>query len=90
MRLIGRHKLQALRNTGAEAEKWLRSWTVEVVNAHWKTASDVTYQFPSVLQEGSIFVFPVVSCRWSIALLVAFPRETALVTALRAKDAHGR
>jgi hypothetical protein len=90
VRLIGREKLQALRQNGTEADKWVRAWMTEVVNAHWKCPGDVTAQFPNVVQEGRIFVFPVLSLTWSIDMLIAFPSETALVMDLRSRGINGR
>lgn len=90
MRLLGREKLQTLRHSGAEIEKWMRAWMSEVLNAHWKCPSDVASQFPNVIKEGRIFVFPVLSSAWSIDMLIAFPSETALVMALRSRGINGR
>jgi mRNA-degrading endonuclease HigB of HigAB toxin-antitoxin module len=90
VRLIGRQKLQSLHQSGSGAEKWLRAWMAEIVNAHWKCAEDVLVQFPNVSQEGRIFVFPVLSSAWSIDMLIAFPTETALVMALRQRGSDGR
>ncbi len=84
MRLIGRNRLAPLRAKSPEVDKWTTAWVAEVVNAHWACPNDISSQFPNSSQEvGNIFLFPVLQCRWSIALLVTFPHQTALVTALR-------
>jgi mRNA-degrading endonuclease HigB of HigAB toxin-antitoxin module len=90
LRVLGREKLQTLRQSGAEVEKWMRAWMTEVLNAHWKCPGDVTTQFPNVVQEGRIFVFPVLSSAWSIDMLIAFPSETALVMAIGSRGTNGR
>lgn len=84
MRLLGRERLNKLRGTGDQVEKWLRSWVAEVRAAHWKKPADVRHQFPRAQQEGdSSFTFPVADCDCEICLLIAFPQEVAVITDLR-------
>ena len=84
MRLLGRERLNKLKCTGDQAEKWLRSWIAEVRAAHWKKPADVCHQFPHAQQDGdSSFSFPVAGCDCNICLLIAFPQEVALITDLK-------
>jgi mRNA-degrading endonuclease HigB of HigAB toxin-antitoxin module len=85
MRLLGRHKLRALQGNGPEVDRWMVSWTSEILVATWRSPADVADQFPKSSQESlNVFVFPVINSRWSIALLVAFPEQIAFVSSLRA------
>ncbi|MGU2418776.1 type II toxin-antitoxin system HigB family toxin [Burkholderia cenocepacia] len=87
MRLVGRERLDHLRGTGEMIEKWVRSWTAEVVAAHWKHPSDVEDQFPNARHQGDgHFVFPVSGCDRVICLLIAFAQGIALVTDLKADN----
>lgn len=87
MRLIGREKLRCLKGTGEQNEKWLRSWTSEIIGAHWKIPSDVIKQFPKAKHDGEgNFEFPVGDCYWTIHLLITFTHGVALVTNLNAKN----
>ncbi len=84
MRLLGRHRLDPLFAKGAPVRRWTLSWVAEVVTGTWTCPADVISQFPSLCQENeNIFIFPVTSCTSSIALLIAFPQQIAVVTALR-------
>lgn len=87
MRLVGREKLRRLKGTGEQSEKWLRSWTSEVIDAHWKFPSDVIKQFPKAKHDGEgYFMFPVGDCDWTISLLITFTYGVALVTNINAKN----
>ncbi len=87
MRLIGREKLLRLRDKGAEAERWVRSWVAEVAEAHWRKPDDVTSQFPNARQRSEgYFVFPVGQCGVAILLHIAFPQGIALISDLDSND----
>ena len=84
MRLLGRNRLQPLMDKGSAVRKWTLSWVAEVRDAQWTCAAHVLDQFPNLSQENDIFVFPVVSSTTSVVVLFAFPKQIALITALRA------
>lgn len=85
MRLVGRNRLAPLQTEDLVVARWTTNWMAEVASAHWVSADDISDQFPNSSQElENIFVFPVITYRWSIALLVSFPDQIALVTDLRA------
>jgi mRNA-degrading endonuclease HigB of HigAB toxin-antitoxin module len=84
MRLLGRNRLQPLLDTGSLVRKWTLSWVAEVRDAQWTCAAHVVNQFPNLSQENNIFVFPVTSCTTSVVVLLEFPQQIALITALRA------
>lgn len=91
MRLLGRERLCCVKDNGRDAEKWLRSWTAEVMAAHWKHPVDVNHQFPNARHQGQgRFLFRVGSSKLTINLLIAFPQGVALITELKADDEnHG-
>ncbi len=54
--------------------------------ANWRSPADVVDQFPNSSQESlNVFVFPVINSRWSIALLVTFPEQIALVSSAESR-----
>jgi hypothetical protein len=84
MRLLGRNRLDPLYARGVAIRTWTLSWVSEVLNATWSCPADVIVQFPNLSQEnGNLFIFPVISSTSSIALLIAFPQQIAVVAALR-------
>lgn len=84
MRLLGRNRLGSLYDKSGTVRKWTASWAAEVMSATWACPADVVLQFPNSKQENHIFVFPVIDCTLSIALLIAFPEQIAVITAVRA------
>lgn len=87
MRLIGREKLDQLRGSGAEAERWARAWVAEVASAHWRHPGDVTDQFPNARHQGQgRFLFPIGACQLAIQLQIAFAQGIALISDLHIYD----
>ena len=91
MRLIGRHMLHRLRHREVNAEKWVRSWASEVMDAHWRKPVDVTTQFPKAHdQGGGLFLFPVDRGELAIRVQIAFPQGIALISGFNSNDeTHG-
>lgn len=84
MRLIGRDKLKVI---SGEVDRWLRSWCIEVVNAHWRSSNDVVNQFPNahVRPEGD-FLFPIGDSGYSVQLQIAFAQGVALILNMQQND----
>jgi mRNA-degrading endonuclease HigB of HigAB toxin-antitoxin module len=84
MRLIGRDKLK---RTGAEVDRWLRSWCAEVAHAHWRSPEDITDQFPNAwIRSDGDFIFPVNASGYSVRLQVAFQHSIALILEMNRID----
>ncbi len=87
MRLLGRNRLSHLYSKNEQIENWVRSWTAEVLAAHWKHPVDVQGQFPNAHHQcDGVFMFPVGSCNWAICVHIAYPQGVALITELKIKD----
>ena len=87
MRLLGRERLERLCSQSEKARKWVQSWMAELLDAQWKTSSDVRRQFPNVRCNGEcMFVFPVHSCNCAVSVLVAFPQAVAVIQEMKVTD----
>lgn len=91
MRLIGRQKLDRLKSSGADTERWARAWVAEVAEAHWRQPADVTEQFPNATHKGAgRFSFPISHCAVEVQLWIAFAQGIALISDLTNKEVtHG-
>jgi mRNA-degrading endonuclease HigB of HigAB toxin-antitoxin module len=83
MRLIGRERLNLLRQGSEATEKWVRSWLAEVRDAHWKHPADLKAQFPKAsCSIDGLAKFPLPDNTTCIHLRVAFPLGIALISAI--------
>ncbi|MFJ3048266.1 hypothetical protein ACIPEN_20730 [Herbaspirillum chlorophenolicum] len=84
MKLHGRNKLQALYGLDTETDKWLCSWTSELIYANWKQSKDVLRQFPQAKNVANeVFQFRVGTQSVWIEVAMMFPLAIAIVTDLR-------
>ena len=81
MRLIGKEKLLRLRGINDEIDTWVLAWVTELSNASWANQVDLGNSFPNMDSlEGSLFVFPICSSKYSIKVILCFNRSIALIT----------
>lgn len=84
MRLIGRERLRPLMAKSEQMQRWVRSWTSEVQDAHWKGHADVLAQFPRAqcTPSGSArFPLPT-DDHAGISVCLAFAQGVALIFAV--------
>lgn len=84
MRLVGKERLQCLRNAGGQLQIWAQAWVCEVQNSQWRSANDVLEQFPraTVHSDGS-FAFPVGDLHYVVRVMIAFSEGVAIVMELK-------
>lgn len=88
MRLIGRQKL---RRISVEVDRWICSWSSEVLHAHWRRPEDIVEQFPNALpQPPGNFLFPIGASGYSLLVQIAFAQGVALILEMNKIGPHGR
>jgi mRNA-degrading endonuclease HigB of HigAB toxin-antitoxin module len=82
MHLIGRNKLAPLFGMSAELDRWVHSWSAEIMHGSWFTISDVLKDFPNAAESKGLIAFPILGKHGLIIVMMRFSSQIALVSSL--------
>ena len=84
MKLLGRNRLDKVKNFSTSSKIWINALSTEVDTCHWKTLQDIRAQFPTVSNpEGGMFIFKVDGCDAFIETFINFNELIVLVIAVK-------
>ncbi|CNI19018.1 type II toxin-antitoxin system HigB family toxin [Yersinia enterocolitica] len=84
MRLVGREKLEHLKDIDMSSKKWIEAWLGELSRAGWKSKKEVYEQFPKVITvSDDIYQFKVEGCDLFIEIMISFSHLIVLITSIK-------
>ncbi|WP_033749361.1 type II toxin-antitoxin system HigB family toxin [Pantoea sp. NGS-ED-1003] len=86
MKLLGRNRLDEIKNFSTSSKIWVNAWSTEVDTCLWKSLEDIREQFPTVSNPTKgMFIFKVDGCDAFIETLIDFNELLVLVIAVKVK-----
>ena len=84
MKLLGRNRLDNVKNFNVSSKVWVNAWSTEVDTSNWRTAQDIKEQFPAVSNpEKGVFVFKVDGCSATVETFIDFNNLSVLIIAVK-------
>lgn len=84
MKLLGRNRLDKVKNFSNSSKIWVNAWSSEVDTCHWKSLEDIREQFPTVSNPtNGVFIFKVDECDAYIETSIDFNELLVLVIAVK-------
>ncbi|HGM5486750.1 TPA: type II toxin-antitoxin system HigB family toxin [Serratia marcescens] len=84
MRLVGREKLEHLKDIDPSSRRWIDTWLSELSRAGWKSKKEIYEQFPKVINvSGDVYLFKVEGCDFYIEIMILFNHLLVLITSIK-------
>jgi len=84
MRLVGREKLEHLKDIDTSSKRWIDAWLYEISRAGWKSKKEIYEQFPKVIAVSEdVYQFKVEGCDLLIEIIISFSHLIVLVTSIK-------
>ncbi|BEN12989.1 hypothetical protein SMETP3_34770 [Serratia marcescens] len=84
MRLVGREKLEHLKDIDMSSKRWIDTWLSELSRASWKSKKEIYEQFPKVIAVSEdVYLFKVEGCDFFIEIMISFSHLLVLITSIK-------
>lgn len=84
MRLVGREKLDHLKDIDMSSRRWINTWLSELSRASWKSKKEIYEQFPKVIAiSEDVYHFKVEGCNFFIETMISFSHLLVLITSVK-------
>ncbi|MBN3135802.1 MULTISPECIES: type II toxin-antitoxin system HigB family toxin [Pectobacterium] len=84
MKLLGRNRLDNVKNFNVSSKVWVNIWSTEVDTSSWRTVQDIKEQFPTVSNPANgVFNFKVDGCSAIVETIIDFNQLSVLIVAVK-------
>ena len=82
MKIIGREKLDAIKDKREDIDRWISIWLTELRQNKWFSQADLKKDYPRAKTTATTFNFPVPESGYIIKVSFHFDQSIALISAV--------